>query len=415
MRHRLIWFFALALALAATVSACLAEDGLAGTLTQAGIDAEALFAEAPLIEDVRIDEGVLSFSVGELSEIYLDFYGEDGESAAQFSLEDFTYQDGVWTVRSEAISPELSFDIGVGSEVGYGQYTSLTDEARAWVEDDTICLYDDGTITIQTEDELSLTYGGDGRLTSYTYHDEDGLAYTYTVGGRLLSMEGIIDELGGEVAWSAEDGWYIWQQEGEEEGEWARMSEEQIALALPYARYAEARQVSWERQWYPNNTACVMGLSLREMDPALTDKWYNILPVRVDRDGKQIFPLVASNLYIVGSVTVTVRGDWVTVTYKYLGNDDMQNLGETVAWFTSMDQVTADYLANPESNCRFGRRLSREKDLNGQPAALLFICNRLTYAQPFNETGTLLTRYWPNHPRYVKYRENLNNIMGELR
>ena len=414
MKHHVIWFFALALVMTAAVSGCRAEEGLAGTLAQAGIDAEALYAEAPLIGDVQIGDGVLSFSVGDLNEIYLDLYDESGESAARFSLSDFTYQDGVWTVRSEAISPELSFDIGVASEAGYGQYTSLTEEALAWVEDDTVRLSDDGTITVKTDDELEMTYGSDGRLRSYTYIDGDGLAYTYTAGGRLLAMEGYLDEIGAEVAWSADDGWYALAQT-EEGDEWTRMSEEQIELALPYAKYAEARLVSWERQWYPNNTACAMGLSLRELDPGLTDKWYNILPVRIDRDGRQVFPMVASNLYIVGSLTVTVRGDWVTVTCKYFGDgDDIQNIGETVAWFTSMDQVTADYLAAPESNCRFGRRLSRRNDLNDQSAALLFVCNRVTYAQPFNDAGALLTRYWPNHPRYVKYRENLTKIMGEL-
>ncbi len=398
------------MALICTVQA--EENGLAGTLKQAGIDAEALYADAPIIGDVTVGEGILSFFVGDVSGIYLDMYDASGETAAQFGIDDFTCEDGVWTVRSEAIDTELEFDIEVDSATGFGQYTSQSGQALAWVAEDTICLYDDGTVMVWADEDIALVYGKDGRLTGYSF-TEDDLRYTYSVSGQLQAMSGEVQDLG-TVSWSAEDGWYIWDVEGDED-QWVRMTEEQIKVALPYAKYAQPKDVDWERQWYPNNTACVIGLSLRDQWPELTDKWYHVLPVRVDQEGRQEFPLVASNLYIVGKVTVTVRNDWVTVTYKYLGlGDEIQRQSDTVAWFTSMDQLTPEYLEDPVSNCRFGKRISRKKDLNGQSVALLFVCNRVTYAQPFDEKGVLLTRYWPNHPRYVKYREALNGLLAEM-
>ncbi len=407
----------LAVALILCAGLCLAEGKLAGTLTEAGYDVEALMAEAPLVTQVQVDNGGLSFAAGALTDLSVVIYGADGEVSGELGLGDFTYENGVWSAASPLMTPGADVDIATANAAGYGTYSTSEGGGEAWLQDGAITIGTDGAVTIADTDGVTLHYNPSGRLTSYTYTDDAGMDFTYSVSGRLMMMTGGIDALGGQVLWTAENGWFIWQASADEAGagEWVQMTNAQITDALPYALAGKPMRVEWKRQWYPDNTACVMGLSLRDMDPARTDKWYNVLPVRVDQDGQQTFSMVASNLYIVGKVAVTVRGDWVTVDYRYFGDDDdILSLGETVAWFTSMDQLTPEYLAAPVSNCRFGKRISRTKDLNGQPVALLFICNRVTYAQPYTDTGALLTRYWPNHPRYVKYREQLTGLLAAI-
>lgn len=169
--------------------------------------------------------------------------------------------------------------------------------------------------------------------------------------------------------------------------------------------------------WYSHNTLGLIGLPLRDLYPDLTDKWYNVIPVDLTRQGTQTFPMAASNLYYMGSACVEVSGDSVTVTYEtpsgqwkpYLKVED-----ETLAWFTSAADITADFLNNPASETKFGEAVSIAGDLKGQDVALLFICNHVTYRQPFfGETG-YLTRYWPNLSQWKEYRQNLQTLMTYL-
>ncbi len=66
---------------------------------------------------------------------------------------------------------------------------------------------------------------------------------------------------------------------------------------------------------WPNNTACSLGPRFRDEDPALTDKWYMYTPVDLTQDGVKTYPLIASNVYIIGSVSVTVEDGNATVAY----------------------------------------------------------------------------------------------------
>lgn len=165
--------------------------------------------------------------------------------------------------------------------------------------------------------------------------------------------------------------------------------------------------------WYPNNTVGLVGLSLRDNFPGLTDKWYNIVPVDLTQNGVQTFRLVASNLFYIGQAAVIVDGDNVTVQYA-LANGHGYVKDECVRWFTSVDEITSDFLKAPESGLAFDQTISRSKDLNGQDVALLFICNHVTYRQPYTNSGVNLTRYWPNLDEWKAYREGLNALMERL-
>ena len=149
-----------------------------------------------------------------------------------------------------------------------------------------------------------------------------------------------------------------------------------------------------EPVWFSNNTMGVKGISLKDYNPELTDKWYQVVPVDVSRNGKQSIYLVASCMNYIGTVTVEVNGDEVTTTYS-VPNDryEIYPGEECIKWFTSMDEITADFLANPVSDQAFGKAVSRENDLNGQSIALLFICNQVTYCNPLNARGDSLYGY----------------------
>ena len=165
--------------------------------------------------------------------------------------------------------------------------------------------------------------------------------------------------------------------------------------------------------WYGNNTAGVIGISLRDTYPTLTKKWYHVVPVDLSQDGTQTLPIVASNMYYMGNVTVTVAGDSVTTTYAYPKNPtfEIYPKDECLAWFTGVEEITSEFLENPASDMKFGTAISKEKDLNGQECALLFMCNHLTYRVPFNSKGASPTRFWPNHPKMASYFATAKTLM----
>ncbi len=63
-----------------------------------------------------------------------------------------------------------------------------------------------------------------------------------------------------------------------------------------------------------------MGPCFRD-ESNLTDKWYRFTPVDLSVDGVYTYDLAASNLYIIGKVTVTVADGNVTVECDYASRD----------------------------------------------------------------------------------------------
>ena len=170
-----------------------------------------------------------------------------------------------------------------------------------------------------------------------------------------------------------------------------------------------------KRQWFENNTVGVRGLFLRDLYPDLTSRWYNVAPVDLTKQGRQTFDLVASNLYMIGHAYVDVKDDSVTVSYDYFRSDIAQPLSETAALFTSIDQLTTEYLENPTGNITVGKPVSISQDLGGSDTALLFFCNRLTYSQPYTDRGAMLSRFWPNHPRYANDKANMKALLEKIK
>lgn len=165
----------------------------------------------------------------------------------------------------------------------------------------------------------------------------------------------------------------------------------------------------YEYTWYSNNTMGVAGYSLRD-DLGIGNKWYNVVPVNMTKDGIYKIPLVASNNFVIGNAIVTVDGDNVTVDYEVQGGQ-VKILSECMKWFASIDEITADFVNAPESEQVFGEAYSKA-DLGD--VAYLFICNRVTYSQPVTNDGVFLADYYHGHPMWKAYRAGLDAMVAEL-
>ena len=162
--------------------------------------------------------------------------------------------------------------------------------------------------------------------------------------------------------------------------------------------------------WYPNNTIALAGLSLQEASPRLPDKWYNVIPVDLTRQGRQTYFLTISNARFIGECYVDVWGDEVTVTCVVLQRSGIELKSEYGRWFTSLSQITSGSIESEADGIPFGVPLSISRDLGGAEVALLFIRSKATYRQPFRD-GTELTRYWRNTPAWKQFRQELTELM----
>ena len=162
--------------------------------------------------------------------------------------------------------------------------------------------------------------------------------------------------------------------------------------------------------WYPNNTIALAGLSLQEASTRLPDKWYNVVPVDLTRNGRQTYFLTVSNARFIGECYVDVWGDEVVVTCEVLERSGIELKSEYGRWFTSLSQITTKSIEADTNGFVFGQPLSISRDLGGADVALLFIRSKATYRQPFRD-GSELTRYWRNTPSWKQFRQDLTMLM----
>ena len=258
-------------------------------------------------------------------------------------------------------------------------------------------------------ENVMASYGTDGQLASYSYHNEDASkAVTYTPYGDVLYYSALS---GDGFRYRYLNG--VWQKQ-ETSGGWTACDKPSDVNPsdLPPLLLLK-RQTVPEGTWYPNNTAGVIGVSLRDKYPGLTRKWYHVLPVDLTIQGTQTFKMVASNLFYIGRVWVTVEDDHVTVRCGY--SDGLVFPKEDMfRWFLSIDEVTHDFLEHPSDSLVYGKAYSISEDLGGAKTALLFVCNRVTYRQPIWNDGTMLVRYWPNIESVKAHRKKAEEMLDAL-
>ena len=324
-----------------------------------------------------------------------------------------TYGDGTYGVSS--------WD----NEAGYSEW-------KHYAADGTLIEYSESTYDPDTDTSDYKLYSDDGKLKyeatvatgneTGTRYNEDGSIDRIEV---YMANEGVVNSVYFDTDGNIVSGYIDSIHYDQETGKWLNADGTEAEtpdvsayweLAKQRLPQAAAKPKKPEAIWYTNNTAGVIGISLRDEYPELTKKWYNVLPVDLSQDGTQTFQLVASNLYYIGSVSVTVAGDEVTTTYSFPTRYDRHIYpeDECLAWFTGVDQITGEFLENPTANAQFGTAISKEKDLNGQSSALLFVCNHVTYRMPLNDSGDKLVRFWRNHYKMADYFNNAKTMLEKV-
>ncbi len=258
------------------------------------------------------------------------------------------------------------------------------------------------------DDSVRVRFNTRGVMTSYGYKALRSMTVWFTEAGDVVCAE-YDDGDGGIVAdWEPGYGWFVDTPEGRVKLKLDVPSPWDARRLLP-GRAVEKTEVTH----YPNNTICVAGLTLKEADPSLPDKWYNVLPVDLTKDGRSVYQLVISNMFYIGEVYVDVWGDEVTVSCALVDSTAVQPLQSYGRWFTSLGDITSTSIEATEGGFIFGEPLSIAEDLGGADTALLFIRSKATYYQPFKD-GTTLTRYWRNRTEWKEFREGLQELMPRV-
>lgn len=260
----------------------------------------------------------------------------------------------------------------------------------------------------------SFTEYRDGQSGVWTQFDEKGntVRYSYEAQGMRVWFD-----LAGNVCWAtySDGSYFVTWEPGEGWFIEAPAGNLRVILDLDPSRVSPLVIVAEpsptpEITWYPNNTISLAGLSLKEASSRLPDKWYNVVPIDLTRQGRQTYLLTVSNARFIGECYVDVWGDEVTVSCYVLSRSGVEMKSEYGRWFTRLSEVTASSIESSENGFVFGEPVSISEDLGGADVALLFIRSKATYRQPFRD-GTELTRYWRNTPEWKQFRQDLTTLM----
>ena len=159
---------------------------------------------------------------------------------------------------------------------------------------------------------------------------------------------------------------------------------------------------------YYNNTVCAFGPQFRELSSNLTRDWYMFTPIDLSEDGEQRFELIGGGMYVIGSVTVTVKDGEVTVDYAY-NSRDVQPGREYFTFFEDYDSVTREDLNRLPKHYSYGKAYSIEEKLGGDTDVILFVCNTAT----FEKTSRGVYRYYEMNEERVEMRNAMLDMIGE--
>lgn len=245
-----------------------------------------------------------------------------------------------------------------------------------------------------------------GVMTSYGYEAYRGMTVWFSKTGEVVCAEYDEDDGGIAANWEPGYGWFVDTPDGRVKVKLNVPSPWDAQRLLKPAEPPEEADVTH----YPSNTICVTGLTLQEADSSLPEKWYNVLPVDLTKDGRSIYQLVISNMFYIGEVYVDVWGDEVTVSCDLVDSTAVQPMSWYGRWFTRLGDITNTSIESGEGGFAFGKPLSIADDLGGADTALLFIRSKASYYQPFRD-GTTLPRYWRNLDEWKEFREDLQELM----
>lgn len=317
-------------------------------------------------------------------------------------------QGGEWT------GFDITWNPGVGNAVAHYNAAGGLKNVSCFDADFNEYVFDNDGYFFEFADadnSVRARFNTRGVMTSYGYEAFPSTTVWFTPEGEVVYAE-YDDGDGGMVGtWEAGYGWYVLTSASRVK---VKINTKSPWDARPLMKKTSAdEEETPETIWYPDNTVTVCGLTLQEVSSDLPDKWYNVLPVDLTKDGRQTYYLMISNMHYIGRCYVDVWGDEVTVSYALLDNSAIRPLSSYGRWFTSLSQITAASIESEADGFTFGQPMSIGDDLGGADTALLFIRCKATYYQPFRD-GTALTRYWRNRPEWKEFREGLQELLPRV-
>ncbi len=173
---------------------------------------------------------------------------------------------------------------------------------------------------------------------------------------------------------------------GHDPGEWEvtvkptnKKTGEQVLRCTRCGEILETEIIPVLSEIWPDNTACSMGARFRDEFPGLTDKWYMYTPVDLTQDGALDVPLLASNVYIIGTVHITVQDGNVSATYEVTA-DKVKVKDTFMTFLPSLDGLeTVDPESMVDQSLPFGSLVSIEDFLGGAEQVYFFMRLVITY------------------------------------
>ncbi|MBR0229672.1 MAG: hypothetical protein IJQ62_15100 [Clostridia bacterium] len=166
--------------------------------------------------------------------------------------------------------------------------------------------------------------------------------------------------------------------------------------------------VKLDTELMKNNTLCAFGPRLRDTNlyPYNTDAWYMFTPFDASKEGTQTFELVASNTYIVGTVTLTIRDGNLKIDYTIADNTRFK---VTEEFFTVLNRITDLTQYEPEqlTDLRMGKgeTINLEEKFGDDTSLVLYFCSRCDFR--YSKKFTFLQYESAAHQRQL-------NIMLDL-
>ena len=139
-----------------------------------------------------------------------------------------------------------------------------------------------------------------------------------------------------------------------------------------------------------NNTVCAFGPRLRDVNlyPYNTDVWYMFTPFDASKEGRQTFELVASNMYIVGTLTIDIQNGAMTVDYKLA---DTSKFDITLEFFTVLNRIQDITRYEPEDlqymRMNVKQPISLQDQFGDDRNLVLYFCSRCNYTWSNRYTG----------------------------
>jgi len=132
--------------------------------------------------------------------------------------------------------------------------------------------------------------------------------------------------------------------------------------------------------YFYNNTVSSFGPHFRDVTPELTDLWYMFTPIDLTIQGMQTFELVASNMYVIGTVSVRVREDVLRVSMQ-LEDGSAFDIKEQHLFLIAAPSEwrTADPLRMQQPSYGIGVDISLSENLPGARYVVLYLPMKLTY------------------------------------